>query len=251
MRARVAFNTVLLRSHLASLMRASTAALALSAALAYRAPLPIRLCASDVPSDVLSNDEIEDAAIRDCRLWISKHILRLGLCPFASTPFVEEKIRYAVTEATSDEELVEDFFVEGRLLLDSDADELATTMLIAPNYAASIEEYSDLYGWLTDTLEDESETLLENGVQPAFFHPHWNFEGLPNDDPINFEKRAPMPVVNLLRRADLDAVVEQGLAKGRIVNRDIAEHNAAALEAEGFDALVRSFHKHFGSSKSA
>ena len=240
-------------------MRASTA-LAVAAALAYRAPLPvrlcssdvpIRLCSSDVPSDVLSNDEIEDAAIRDCRLWISKHILRLGLCPFASTPFVEEKIRYAVTEATSDEELVEDFFVEGRLLLDSDADELATTMLIAPNYAASIEEYSNLYGWLTDTLEDESETLLENGVQPAFFHPHWNFEGLPNDDPINFEKRAPMPVINLLRRADLDAVVEKGLAKGRIVNRDIAEHNAAALEAEGFDALVRSFHKNFGSSKSA
>ena len=60
-----------------------------------------------------------------------------------------------------------------------------------------------------------------------------------------------MPVINLLRRADLDAVVEKGLAKGRIVNRDIAEHNAAALEAEGFDALVRSFHKNFGSSKSA
>lgn len=157
----------------------------------------------------------------------------------APAAFVGEQIRYAVTQAESEEELVEEFFVEGRLLLDSE--DIATTMLIAPNYAAGIDDFFAMYEWLTSVLEDDSEVLLQNKVQPAFFHPDWSFDGLAERSPVHFEKRAPVPVINLLRRADLDAVVEQGLANGRIVNRDIAEHNAHALEAEGWDALIKMF----------
>ena len=51
----------------------------------------------------------------------------------------------------------------------------------------------------------------------------------------------PLPVINLLRRASLDRVVEQGLRQGVVVNQQIAEHNAAALEAEGYDALTALF----------
>ena len=58
---------------------------------------------------------------------------------------------------------------------------------------------------------------------------------------MHFEKRSPLVVINLLRRASLDRVVEEGLAKGRVVNRDIAEHNAASLEREGFQAMKRYF----------
>ena len=74
-------------------------------------------------------------------------------------------------------------------------------------------------------------------VQPAFFHPAWSFEGLDADSPIHFEKRAPYPVINLLRRQQLDSVVEAGLSRGVVVNKQIAEHNAAALEREGYRAL--------------
>ena len=37
------------------------------------------------------------------------------------------------------------------------------------------------------------------------------------------------------------AVVEVGLANGKIVNKEIAEHNQAALEAEGYAALQAFF----------
>ena len=198
-------------------------------------------CSADADADPQRLASAVDSIVDGCREWIREHVIRLGLCPFASQPFVAEQIRYAVTDATTNEELVEEFFVEGRLLLDTPSEELATTMLIAPDFRASIDDFFDLYEWLTAFLEDEGEELLENKVQPAFFHPQWNFDGLTADSPIHFEKRAPMPVINLLRRADLDSVVEQGLANGRVVNRDIAEHNAAALEAEGFDALTRAF----------
>ena len=181
------------------------------------------------------------AATKLCRDWIDQHVIRLGLCPFAATPFVGDKIRYAVSEATTEEDLIHDFFVEGALLLDTDASDLATTMLVAPHYPSGIEEFYGLYEWLVDTLESDDEEVLRNGVQPAFFHPEWSFNGVDDKDPIHYEKRAPLPVINLLRRTDLNRVVEQGLEKGRIVNREIAEHNAAALEEEGWMKLEAMF----------
>jgi len=133
------------------------------------------------------------------------------------------------------------FFVESALLLDAPADELATTMLVAPRYPGGVEGFYDLYVALTDLLESDDEPMLQNQVQPAFFHPDWTFDGLEPDSAVHFEKRAPFPVINLLRRAQLDAVVEAGLARGVVVNKQIAEHNVAALEREGFDKLKACF----------
>jgi hypothetical protein len=193
------------------------------------------------PEVALCEGGEEQPEVALCESWIREHVVRLGLCPYASAPFVEGKIRYAVSEACDEEELLDDFFVEGQILLEASSEELATTMLIAPRYEGSIDEFSDLYTWLVDVLEGDDEPILENGVQPAFFHPDWAFDGLPGDSAIHFEKRAPIPIINLLRRRDLDAVVQQGLASGRVVNKEIAEHNAAALEAEGYDALAAIF----------
>ena len=99
----------------------------------------------------------------------------------------------------------------------------------------------DRYEWLTDTLEMDDEDLLNNGIQPAFFHPDWNFQGLAEDDPIHFEKRAPHPTINLLRRSAIEAVNERGLAKGILVSKEISEHNAARLADEGWGALQAAF----------
>ena len=177
------------------------------------------------------------------RRWIDSVVIGLGLCPFASKPFVNEQIRYAISDATDDDGIVEDFFIEGQLLLDVDKQEIATTMLVAPQYHGGIEDFYSLYCWLTDTLESGDEPILNDQVQPAFFHPDWTFEGVDPESALHYEKRAPMPVINLLRRADLDQVVATGLQAGRIVNQEIAEHNAAELERHGQAALVALFAK--------
>ena len=39
------------------------------------------------------------------------------------------------------------------------------------------------------------------------------------------------------------AVVREGLAEGRIVNAEISDHNAAALEREGYAALAAFFER--------
>jgi len=188
----------------------------------------------------------EEAAVRQCATWIDQHVIRLGLCPYAAKPFASGQIRYAVSAATTDQELLLDFFVEGRLLLDAAPSEVATTMLIAPKYPADIESFYALYEWLVDTLESEDEEELNNGIQPAFFHPRWSFSELEASSPVHFEKRAPVPVINLLRRADLDDVVQTGLERGVIVNKQLAEYNAETLEAEVSARRAAVYRPHLG-----
>merc|ERR1719321_1384544 len=90
-------------------------------------------------------------------------------------------------------------------------------------------ETQDLHGESSEggaqDTRDEAQSLDEfvgNRVQPAFFHPDWTFEGLPATSPVHFEKRAPLPVINILRREQLDRVVSEGLARGVIVNKMIS-----------------------------
>jgi len=187
--------------------------------------------------DVTVVDDVEDTT----RRWIDTFIIRLGLCPFASKPFLKERIRYSISEATDDEDLLLDFFVEGQLLLDVPKEEIATTMLMAPKYEGDIEAFYALYVWLTDLLESGDEPVLGDQVQPAFFHPEWTFAGVPADSAVHYEKRAPFATINLLRRTDLDDVVAAGLDVGRIINREIAEHNEAELERTGEAALSQLF----------
>lgn len=190
------------------------------------------------------------------RHWIDDHVIRLGLCPYAAKPFTEEQIRYVVTGADDDATLVHEFFIEAALLLELPEEEVSTTFLIAPHYAHGIEAFYGLYEWLTDTLEEQEEVerpaeppslegFVGNRVQPAFFHPEWSFSGMPDQSPVHFEKRSPYPVINLLRRAQLDSVVQAGLDRGVIVNEQIAAHNAAALEREGHDRLSAVFASKF------
>ena len=59
----------------------------------------------------------DDAAIALTKAWIEQHVLRLRLCPFASKPFVGDTIRYAVTYARDEADLLAAFFEEVRVLV--------------------------------------------------------------------------------------------------------------------------------------
>mmetsp|Transcript_7511 Transcript_7511/g.14698 ORF Transcript_7511/g.14698 Transcript_7511/m.14698 type:complete len:258 (-) Transcript_7511:169-942(-) len=187
------------------------------------------------------SQQSEQHAIDCTRAWIEHVVIRLRLCPYASKPFLQEQIRYTVSDAEDDGELLNDFFGEALLIQDTTQEELTTTMLVAPKYKGNGVEFYDLYVYLTDLLESEDEDILNNEIQPAFFHPDWEFDGLPPDAALHFEKRAPFPVINLLRRKQLDQVVKEGLERGIIVNKEISEHNEKRLYEEGYDALTAIF----------
>ena len=210
-----------------------------------------------VPPAALAASASDSTVVQRTRQWIEDVVIRLGLCPYAAKPFQAEQIRYVVSAARTESDLVAAFYKEAAFLLDSSEEEIATSFLLAPHYEEGIDSFYWLYEWLVESLEEagqmsveappESELALEltvgDRVQPAFFHPQWSFSGVPDDAPIHFEKRAPVPTINLLRRAQLDHVVKIGLDNGVIVNKAISEHNAKALESEGFARLQVCFAK--------
>jgi phosphatidylserine decarboxylase len=67
---------------------------------AWRAPIG-RRAGSPVAATVAA--ALEELAISRTRQWISDVVIRLGLCPFAARPFQQDRIRYVVSNATTDE----------------------------------------------------------------------------------------------------------------------------------------------------
>src|ERR1700690_1188237 len=64
--------------------------------------------------------------------WIERAVIGLNLCPFAKAVYVKRQIRYAVTAATTAEELLAELRHELELLGQANPEEVATTLLIHP-----------------------------------------------------------------------------------------------------------------------
>ena len=176
--------------------------------------------------------------IQSTQQWIKEFVVGLGICPYASKPFLSSQIKYVVSNATTVSMLTSDFFSQSEFLLDSS---IETTMLICSSYKGDVEEFYSLYSDLSDDIEAN-----EFAIQPAFFHPHWRFAGLSRSDPVNFEKRAPYPTINLLRRSSLDKVITAAFSeRGVLLDEEMQAHNTLALENEGYQSLkqlFKSFH---------
>ena len=75
----------------------------------------------------------------------------------------------------------------------------------------------------------------EPDIQLAFFHPDFQWSDTEQHDPLNFEKRAPFPTINLLRAARVrEYANEQKTSK-------IAKANVNALEQAGSEVLLDQF----------
>jgi hypothetical protein len=141
-----------------------------------------------------------------------------------------------VTDETSAREL---FVREARYMMGRSEEEVPTTILALPNLLTA-----DFMAWNFFT-EELAEDLEEGGalehigddVLIAAFHPHFEFGGLEEkDDVLNFEKRAPLPMINLLRTEAIDRGIDEGITAD-----SIHDHNEEVLRAEGLDAVRLAF----------
>lgn len=177
------------------------------------------------PKEVTDVDMIEATG-----RWVHDFVVRLNLCPFASG--VEEDIRYVVCDEASPAEAWRSLLREAELLKDVSPDDLAATMVILPKFTAFL-PFQEISLHLEDTLRESEE--LGDHVMSAYFHPGYTFEGEAQDAPLNFEKRAPYPTINLLRAPQVDEAVASGAAA------QVAPRNEERLMREGGDGLRRAF----------
>jgi hypothetical protein len=159
-----------------------------------------------------------DAIIAATEVWLEKAVIGLNLCPFAKAVQVKKQIRYVVSAAATPEELLEDLLAELRLLQDTDAERIETTLLIHPYVLGDFLDFNDFL----DTVDiAAAEPEFNDEFQVASFHPQYQFAGTEADDIENYTNRAPYPTLHLLREASLDKAVEAFPDADQIPERNI------------------------------
>ena len=172
------------------------------------------------------------AVVTATRVWLERAVIGLQLCPFAKAVYVNDQVRYVVSEAQTADALREVLERELRTLAQADASVIDTTLLIHPQVLTDFLDYNDFL----DIAEATVEALgLDGVVQIASFHPAYQFAGTPRDDVTNFTNRSPYPMLHLLREASVSRAVDAFPDAPNIYQRNI--ETMRRLGTSGWTAL--------------
>lgn len=167
------------------------------------------------------------------RHWLERAVIGLNLCPFAKAVLVKEQVRFVVSTARSPDALQADLRDELRLLAAADPEVIDTTLLIHPQVLGEFLAFNDFLDVADTTL---AELGLEDALQIASFHPHYQFAGTAPQDAENLTNRAPYPTLHLLREASVARAVAAFPEAAAIYQRNI--ETVQRLGHAGWRALM-------------
>jgi hypothetical protein len=139
------------------------------------------------------------------RLWLEEVVIGLNLCPFASKPYLDNQVRFAVSECTQEDCLLTHLESELQLLAETPASDIETTLLIVPNMLTDFESFNNFLDWVDQLLVDLN---YEGVFQVATFHPHYQFADTQPEDAENLTNRSPYPILHILREESLEKAIE-------------------------------------------
>jgi hypothetical protein len=175
----------------------------------------------------------DDPAIAATRHWLERAVIGLNLCPFARAPYVKNRVRMRVSNATNEDELVADLAEELGLLAAADVDEFETTLLIHPQVLQDFLDFNDFL-----EIADATVTALglEGELQVASFHPDYQFADAAPDAIENCTNRSPFPTLHLLRESSIERAIEAIEDTDEIYRRNI--ESLRTLGWEGWKRLM-------------
>jgi hypothetical protein len=159
------------------------------------------------------------------RLWVDTFVVDLNLCPFAKRELVKNRVRFAVTNATTEEDLL--MTLEDELSLLNEEPSVETTLLILPDILQDFYDYNQFLDY-SDGLLKQME--LDGIYQIASFHPNYRFGGTDPQDAENFTNRSPYPILHILREESLDKVLASTEHAEQIPLRNIELMNSMGAE---------------------
>ena len=145
-----------------------------------------------------------DLEIIDTMAWLERAVIGLNLCPFAKGVHVKGQVHYAVSRATTPQDLLEDLIYELKELVAHTAEARDTTLFIAP---CCLQDFLDFNDFLAQADRALEQLDLEGVLQIASLHPQYQFAGTAEDDITNFTNRSPYPTLHLLREDSIDRAV--------------------------------------------
>ncbi|KGY07645.1 DUF1415 domain-containing protein [Vibrio sinaloensis] len=148
-----------------------------------------------------SNNEIA----QQVEQWLNDVVIGLNLCPFAAKPQRNKQIKIFVSEANTEETLLEDILTQLLELDATPAEELETTLVVAPNMLADFYDYNLFIDWVEALIKQQD---WEGIFQLATFHPDYCFGGTEPEDAENLTNRSPYPVFHLIREESMEKVLK-------------------------------------------
>lgn len=154
------------------------------------------------------------------RRWVDSMVIGLNLCPFARREFVNNRVRFVVTEAATEEQLLA--ALEAELELLGNDPSIETTLLIHPNVLEDFYDYNQFLN-LSDGMLVQLQ--LEGVYQVASFHPDYQFGGTGRDDVENYTNRSPYPMLHIIREESLERAIADYTDVEQIPTRNIKRIN--------------------------
>lgn len=136
--------------------------------------------------------------IASARQWVETVVVGLKLCPFANRELENDRVRFTVTDAETEAELLMALRSELSLMIDDASVE--TILLIHPQTLLDFYDFNDFLEVADANLID---LALDGVVQIASFHPGYQFAGTAPDDVQNYTNRSPNPMLHLIREESL------------------------------------------------
>jgi hypothetical protein len=164
----------------------------------------------------MTTPQPRDEIIQSVRLWVERLVIGLNLCPFAKRELVKQRIRFSVSDAESEEDLLQELHHELELLNRDDT--IETTLLIHPRVLTDFYDYNQFLDLADDLL---IQMQLEGSFQIASFHPLYQFGGTEPDDVENYTNRSPYPILHLIREDSLEKAINSHPDPDGIPQRNI------------------------------
>jgi hypothetical protein len=164
----------------------------------------------------------EDQIIEVVSTWLKEVVIGLQLCPFASKPTKEGKVRFKLSNAMDDEALLQELSSECEYLATRSSEEVETSLLIMGNHLKDFWDYNQFLVWANQLIKREG---YEGVFQLASFHPDYCFSGAEPDDAENLTNRSPYPILHIIRETSL----EKALTYFPNVD-EVPDHNKRCVE---------------------
>ncbi|MEO1451038.1 MAG: DUF1415 domain-containing protein, partial [Bacteroidota bacterium] len=184
-------------------------------------------CEISIPSFSVSSAMNADKVLLHTRRWIESVVIGHQVCPFAGSVFRDHRIRYRVSVTKRPEDLWQEWLAELVYLQEANRVETETTLIIHPQVLTDFEAYCDFVAEAEEGLE---ELDFASDIQLAGFHPAYQFEGSPEDDPANYTNRSPYPMLHLLRVESVSEAVDSYPGVDDIPDRNITRFRALGKE---------------------
>jgi hypothetical protein len=162
--------------------------------------------------------------------WLEQVIIGLNICPFAKAPYVENKVRLAITDAANMRTLTDAFMAEIKYLDTNPNKE--TTLLITP----AIRDANEFHMVFMECERILFQKKLTDLYQIVSFHPLARMAGYAPESPLNLVMMAPYPTIHILRTESVEKL-------GAKMRTDVQQTNSARLSqmsASDFAQLWRS-----------